>query len=61
MNQVVSRRFVKRQQMQWTRRGAHLLVQTRTRVLDGELETTFREWYPRFRPGSVADAGRAAA
>jgi hypothetical protein len=47
---VVSRRFAKRQQMQWTERGAHLLMQTRTRVLNGELEETFRRWYPKFRP-----------
>jgi hypothetical protein len=38
VNQVVSRRMVKRQQMQWTRRGAHMLLQARTQVLDGELE-----------------------
>jgi hypothetical protein len=34
INQVVSRRFVKKQQMQWTLRGAHLLLQTRTKVLN---------------------------
>ena len=33
INQVVSRRFVKKQQMHWTQRGAHLLLQTRTKVL----------------------------
>lgn len=38
INQVVSRRFVKRQQMQWTLRGAYLLLQTRTKVLNNELE-----------------------
>ena len=48
VNQVVSKRFAKRQQMQWTRRGAHLLLQARTRVLDGELAPRFREWYPGF-------------
>jgi hypothetical protein len=48
INQVVSRRFVKKQQMQWTLRGAHLLLQTRTKVLNNELEETFRRWYPRF-------------
>ncbi|MEJ7609115.1 MAG: ISKra4 family transposase, partial [Bryobacteraceae bacterium] len=51
VNQVVSKRMVKRQQMQWTERGAHLLLQTRTKVLNGELDETFRRWYPRFRPG----------
>jgi hypothetical protein len=50
INQVVSRRFVKKQQMAWTLRGAHLLLQTRTRVLNNELEETFRRWYPEFRP-----------
>jgi len=50
INQVVSKRMVKRQQMQWSQRGAHLLLQIRTRVLDQEWENTFRRWYPRFRP-----------
>jgi hypothetical protein len=49
VNQLVSKRMVKRQQMQWTERGAHLLLQTRTRVLNGELEETFQRWYPKFR------------
>jgi hypothetical protein len=49
VNQVVSKRFVKKQQMQWTPRGAHLLLQTRTKVLNGDLEQTFRGWYPAFR------------
>lgn len=49
INQVVSRRFVKRQQMQWTLRGAHLLLQTRTTVLNHELDDVFRRWYPLFR------------
>ena len=42
INQVVSRRFVKKQQMHWTLRGAHLLLQTRTKVLNNELEEVFR-------------------
>ena len=50
VNQVISKRMVKRQQMQWSQRGAHLLLQTRTRVLNDELEETFRGWYPQFRP-----------
>lgn len=49
INQVVSRRFVKKQQMHWTLRGAHLLLQTRTKVLNDELEALFRQWYPLFR------------
>jgi hypothetical protein len=56
INQVVSRRFVKKQQMQWTLRGAHLLLQTRTKVLNDELDEMFRRWYPRFRPQSRTTA-----
>jgi hypothetical protein len=54
INQVVSRRFVKKQQMGWTLKGAHLLLQTRTKVLNNELEDVFRRWYPRFRPEAHA-------
>jgi hypothetical protein len=46
---VVSRRLVKTQQMHWTRRGAHLLLQSRTNVLNTELEDGFRRWCPLFR------------
>ena len=49
INQVVSRRFVKKQQMNWTLRGAHLLLRTRTTVLNHGLEDVFRRWYPQFR------------
>ena len=41
VNAVVSKRYAKRQQVQWTRRGAHLLLQTRTRALDGTLRPLF--------------------
>jgi hypothetical protein len=50
VNQVLSKRFCKRQQMQWTQRGTHLLLQIRTRVLNGDWEAMFRECYPGFRP-----------
>ncbi len=53
VNQLVSKRMVKKQQMQWSERGAHLLLQVRTRVLDDELEDVFRDWYPGFRPPST--------
>jgi len=50
INQVVSKRLVKKQQMQWMPEGAHLLLQVRTQVLNDDWEGTFRSWYPRFRP-----------
>jgi hypothetical protein len=46
VNVVVDKRFAKKQQMQWSKVGAHRLVQIRTRTLDGTLRKTFAEWYP---------------
>src|SRR5882672_2090027 len=37
VNQIVRKRFCKKQQMQWSKRGAHLLLQTRVKILNGEL------------------------
>ena len=53
--------MIKHQQMQWTERGDHLLLQIRTRVLNGEWEDTFRRWYPGFRPHAVVPGLQAAA
>jgi hypothetical protein len=44
VNQVIAKRFAKKQQMQWTPRGVHLLMQLRTRVLDGTLDNDFKRW-----------------
>ncbi len=46
VNQVVSKRMVKKQQMRWSERGAHLLLQVRTQVLNGDLRQWFSRWYP---------------
>jgi hypothetical protein len=46
VNQVISKRMVKKQQMRWTRRGAHLLLQVRTQTLNDDLRDTFYRWYP---------------
>jgi hypothetical protein len=46
VNYVVSKRFVKKQQMRWTQRGAHLLLQTRVQVLNDDLRETFCRWFP---------------
>jgi hypothetical protein len=45
VNQVISKRFCKRQQMQWTKRGTHLLLQMRVKTLNQELGTVFQRWY----------------
>ena len=46
VNEVVSKRFCKKQQMQWSKSSAHLLLQTRVKTLDGELGAIFKRWYP---------------
>jgi hypothetical protein len=46
VNQVISKRMCKQQQMRWTPAGAHRLLQIRVRTLDGELFNTFKKWYP---------------
>src|SRR6266446_8054647 len=46
VSEVVSKRFCKKQQMQWSKEGAHLLLQTRVRTLNGELAGIFKRWYP---------------
>ena len=46
VNQVISKRMVKKRQMRWTPRGAHLLLQVRTRVLNDQLADDFNRWYP---------------
>jgi hypothetical protein len=48
VNSLLSKRFTKKQSMQWMPEGAHLLLQTRTRTLNGDLAATFRRWYPAF-------------
>jgi hypothetical protein len=61
VNQVISKRMVKRQQMRWTPRGAHLLLQLRTRVLNDDLAADFRRWYPTFMPPTSSTEVEAAA
>jgi hypothetical protein len=35
--------------MRWSHKGAHLLLQVRTEVVDGRLDAAFGRWYPGFR------------
>jgi len=58
VNAVISKRFAKRQQMQWTKRGAHLLLQIRTRDSKCNGFGVFSGWLlPVFR-GSNAGLNR---
>jgi hypothetical protein len=49
MSHLVNQRMGKRQPMRWSCKGAHLLLQVRCAVLDGRLDSLFREWHPNFR------------
>ena len=58
---MVRKRFAKRQRMQWTKRGAHLPLQTPTLALDGTLRPLFEGRYPGLANDNQADTGRAEA
>jgi hypothetical protein len=46
VNHVLSKRFVKKQQMRWTKQGAHFLLQVRLQVINQDWASTFERWYP---------------
>jgi hypothetical protein len=51
VNQVVAKRCAKKQQMQWTPRGVHPLLQLRTRALDDTLGDVFARWRQKRKAG----------
>ena len=55
VNQVISKRFVKKQQMRWAEAGAHLLLQIRTQVLNGDWRGTLSRWYPKLQATPQAE------
>jgi hypothetical protein len=60
VNTMVGKRFAKKQQMQWSHKGAHLLFQMRARVLNNELRSKFAEWYPGFECDDTRQYKQAA-
>ena len=46
VNEVISKRMVKKQQMRWTQEGAHHMIQVRTATLNDDLKDQFCRWYP---------------
>jgi hypothetical protein len=55
VNSLVARRMVKRQQMQWSKRGAHLLLQVRAAVFNGDLRERLT-----YKPPKQANRSRIA-
>ena len=60
VNQVIAKRFVKHQQMQWCKKGTHLLLQARTKVLNEEWDECFRVCFSCFRPPAIVPIQMAA-
>ena len=60
VNYVVAKRFTKKQQMQWSKAGAHQMLVVRTKVLNNDWEGEFKKQYPQFRAQSVATMPMAA-
>ena len=54
VNELISWRMSKKQQMRWTKEGAHLLLQARAKTLDGDLRDQFAIWYPAIASSSTA-------
>jgi hypothetical protein len=46
VDQIISHRFAKRQQMRWTDQGCHNVLQIRTRVINDELHSAVQCWHP---------------
>ncbi len=59
VNQIISHRFVKKQQMRWSPESAPHLLQVRTAVMNDELAAHFKRWHPGFSTNDPAYA-RAA-
>ena len=55
VNSLVARRMVKKQQMQWSKRGAHLLLQVRAAVINGDLRERLA-----YKPPKQAQRSRIA-
>ena len=61
VNEVISKRFVKKQQMRWTKAGVHNLLQVRTQVLNDDFYQLFCKWYPGMVEPSVSSKREKAA
>ena len=61
INEIVSRRMIKKQQMRWNRWTVQPFLDVRVAVLDGTLEGSFRRLFPDFRPANDTGSIPAAA
>ena len=56
MHQVISKRFCKKRQMQWSKCGGRLLLQTRIKALSRELGSVCKRWYSDIHGEKVDEA-----
>ena len=61
VNEIISRRMIKKQQMRWNRWTVQPFLDVRVAVLNGTLENSFRQLYPSFRPANDPRRISAAA
>jgi len=61
VNEIISKRMAKKQQMTWNRYTVQHFLDVRIQVLDGSLEDAFRYWHKGFRPTSDQCQEAAAA
>ncbi len=61
VNEIVSRRMIKKQQMRWNRWTVQPFLDVRAAVLNGTLEGAFRRRYPDFHPIDCGIGAPAAA
>ena len=47
VNEIISRRMAKKQQMRWTQKGDHSVLQVRIKTLNNDLGDSFKSWYPK--------------
>lgn len=60
VNEIISKRMVKKQQMRWTKKGANQLLQVRIKTLNQELRPTFKKWYPNMQQENYSSIPLAA-
>ena len=61
INEILAKRMNKKQQMRWNRMTVQPFLDVRTAVLNGTLESVFRQHYPGFRPANDDHGAIAAA
>ncbi|MBU3888559.1 hypothetical protein [Methylosinus sp. KRF6] len=61
VNEILSKRMIKKQQMRWNRWTVQPFLDVRVAVLNETLAGSFRHLYPDFQPDSQNDPVRLAA